>query len=139
MAGVAGYGMKLRRGGTAGTAVANVTNIRGPGWSVDALDVSAHDSANATREFVPGLIDPGEITVDFRFEADEATHDETAGGLLSDLKARTVTTWAIEWPTTPASFAYGSAFITNFEPDGPHDDVVGGSLTLKCTGAWTLA
>jgi predicted secreted protein len=138
MPGIHGFGSKLRRGGTAGTAVANVTSIRGPGLRVDTADVSAHDSPSAFEEAVAGIIRSGEVTLDINFEPDDVTHDETSGGLASDLKARTSQSWAIEYPTSPATFITFTAFVTGLEPAAPFDDKISATVTLKPTGVVTV-
>lgn len=139
MSGTHGFGTKLRRGGTAGTAVANVTSVRGPGWRTDTADVSAHDSSSAHEEAVVGIIRTGEVTLDINWGPDEVTHDETAGGLLADLKARTSQSWAIEYPTSPATFITFTGYVTGYEPTAPYDDKLTATVTLKPTGAITLA
>jgi len=139
MAGIVGFGAKLRRGGTAGTAVANITNIRGPGLKADTIDLSAHDSASAYRDKGAGLLDAGQVTLDINFDPNAATHKNAAGGLRDDFEGRAAVSWAIEYPTTPAAFDVFSAFVVGFEPDAPHDDKVTATVTLEITGAPTLA
>lgn len=139
MAGTHGFGSKLRRGGTAGTAIANITSIRGPGMRADTADVTAHDSTGAWEEAVVGVLRSGEVTLDLNWQPDAATHDETSGGLLADYKARTSVAWAIEYPTSPATFITFTGYVTGYEPTAPDDDKLTATVTLKPTGAITLA
>jgi hypothetical protein len=139
MAGIPATGTSLKRGGTAGTAVANVTSIEGPGLDSDVIDVSAHDSASAFRDKVIGLLDAGEITLRLNFDPANATHKDAAGGLLNDYRTRTSQTWALVFPTTPAVNWTFTAYVKAFNPSLPHDDKAEASATLVITGAPTLA
>ena len=78
MPGVSAFGTTLKIGGTAGTAVVGVTSIEGPGWSVDTLDVTSHDSASAYREVAASFIDAGEVTLRLNYDPATATHKNTA-------------------------------------------------------------
>lgn len=139
MAGLVATGTKLRRGGTAGTAVANVTSIEGPGLDADVIDLSAHDSGNAFRDKAIGLLDAGEITLRLNFDPANATHKDAAGGLLNDFRTRTSATWALEFPTSPAVFWTFTAYVKSVNPSLPHDDKAEASATLVISGAPTLA
>ena len=135
MAGVSAFGTTLKMGGTAGTAVANVTNIEGPGWSTEFLDTTAHDSSGAYREIVPSFIDAGEVTVTINYDPNSATHKNVVGGYQQT--QRTKITYAIGWPTTPASGFTFAAYVTGFQPSSPHDGKLEASVTLKIDGAVT--
>lgn len=139
MSGVAAFGTKLRRGGTAGTVVANVTNIRGPNISLSTIDLGAHDSANSYVEKAVGRIDPGEVTIEINFDPSNATHKNATGGLRKDLADRASQSWAIEYPTTPASFDVFTAYVSGFEMSAPFDDKLSATVTLLISGAPTLA
>ncbi len=83
------------------------------------------------RQFIQGLRDGGEISIEGNYDYDQATvvvtafNDDTAGG---------VKVCQIEYPTTPARFLDFSAVVTAFEPSAPHDDKIPYSATLKITG-----
>lgn len=128
MAGIDGFGTILaRESATPGTyvAIANVSNISGPGLTRETIDVSAHDSPDATREFVGGLKDPGEVSADLNF--DPAAHDT----LIDDLDEQEHN-YRITWPEgTTWTFA---AILTGFEPGAPIDDKLSASVTWKVSG-----
>lgn len=137
MAGINGFGTSFERGDGADpevfTAIAEPTNISGPGITREALDVTSHQSPNAYMEFVGGLKDPGEVTVDVRY--DPAEHDS----LLADFEDPEPRNYRIVWPdpaTTTWTFA---AIMTGFEPEGPYDDALSASLTFKVTSKPTLS
>ena len=132
----AAFGIALQR---AGTEIVGVTNISGPGLSLDTEDVTSHDSTEGWEEVVATILRSGEITLDIVYDPATATHKNLVGGLLYDLAQRTkVTTYTLVFPdATTWTFANG-VYVTGFEPTGP----VGGALTatvrLKITGKPTL-
>lgn len=139
MAGNVAFGTQLKLGGTAGTVIVNVTNIQGPGMSAESIDMSAHDSASAWREFATSLLDAGELTLDLNWDPNAATHKNSAGGLLKQFTDRATSTYALIFPTSPAVTWTFSAHVRNFAPQAPFDDKLSAQVTLKLTGAPTLA
>lgn len=139
MANYDAFGTKLKRGGTGGTAIAQVTNIGGPGMSVETYDVTSHDSTGKWREFVSGLKDGGEISLDLNFDPANATQKAAAGGALFDMTAGTATNYALVFPDSATTSWTFNAFVTAFEPTAPHDGKLTATCTLKITGAPTLA
>lgn len=133
------FGTKLKRGGTAGTAIAQVTNISGPGLTAETLDFTSHDSTAGWREFGQGLKDGGEITLDLNFDPAAATHKNASGGLLYDFEAGTATTYALVFPDSATTVWSFSAIVTGFEPAAPMDGKLSASATLKVSGQPTLA
>lgn len=133
----AGLGTTLKRGGTGGTAIAQISNISGPGLSLDTEDVTTHDSSGGWEEVVATILRSGEVTVDIVYDPAAATHKNAAGGLLADLISRTAQTYAITFPGA-VSWSF-SAFVTGFEPSAPHDGSLTASVKFKVTGAPTLA
>ena len=134
MAKYAAYGTTLARGAT---PIVGITNISGPGLSLDTEDVTTHDSTNAWEEVVGTILRSGEITLDIIYDPSAATHKDAAGGLVNDLTLRTATTYTITFPDAVAwSF---SAFVTGFEPSAPHDGALTASVKMKLTGEPTLA
>jgi hypothetical protein len=135
VSGLDGFGTTLSRGdgdptAEVFTALAGVTSISGPGISREVLDVTAHDSPNAYREFRGGIKDPGELSVDVNYQPQ--VHDVFVGD-LDDLDPRNYklgfpdgTVWAFP------------AILTGFEPSVPFDDKLSASLTLKISGKPTI-
>jgi len=137
---VAAIGTQLKMGDGAAsevfTKIAEVRSIQGPTSTFDVLDATSHDSLNNTREFVAGLIDPGELTFEVLFDPGAVTHDATTG-LIAKHQARTETNFQLLFlDSTLVTFA---ALVTNFEPSEPHDDLQVASVTLKITGTITWA
>lgn len=105
-----------------------VTGITPPNLSRDSVDVSHMQSPNRHREFIPGMIDPGEVTIEFNLIPGGTTHAEILGELenVNPMSRRVV-------------FSNGSifefiAFVTNVEFEMPIDDKMMGTATFKVTG-----
>lgn len=126
------YGSILKRGAT---TIAGVRTISGPSLSLDTVDVTTHDSPNAWREFIATLIDAGEVTLDIVWDPD----DTTQISLRTDLIARTAVGYSVTMPdATPQVWSF-SGFVTAYQPNAPVDGELSASVTIKITGAVTIA
>ena len=123
------------------TTIGGVTNVAGPGFSLDTIDVTAHDSPGAFEESIATIIRQGEVTVDINYDPNDPTHsaDPAGEGLVQALVDRAVKNFQLIWPVTPAVQWNFQALVTGFEPSAPYDDKLGASVTLKVTGQPTLA
>ena len=135
MAKYSAYGTKLLRGAT---QIAQVTSISGPGLSLDTADVTTHDGSG-WEDVVATILRSGEVTLEIVYDPGEATHKNASGGLLYDLIHRASTTYTLTFPSTPAVSWSFTAYVTNFEPDMPVDAPMTASVSLKLTGAPTIA
>lgn len=135
MAGLDAFGTQLQRGdGEASetfTAIANITEISPPAIERETLDVTAHDSPDAWREFLGGLKDGGEVSTDVNYDPRE--HDT----LTEDFEDTDPRNYKIVWPGTLGSVDF-TAILTGFEPGAPHDDKLSASLTWKVSGKPTF-
>ena len=72
--GIAAYDSYLYSGAyvagalAATTKVAEVVNISGPNIETEDIDITSMDSSSGFRDFIPGLIDGGEISVDLVYD-----------------------------------------------------------------------
>lgn len=136
MAGLDAFGTQLQRGDGATpsenfTPIANVTDITPPALERETLDVTAHDSPDAWRQFIGGLKDGGEVSVDVNYDPRE--HD----GIIDDFADAAPRNYKIVWPGTLGEWAF-TALLTGFEPEAPHDDKLAASLTFKVSGKPTI-
>jgi hypothetical protein len=130
------YGTQLKRGAT---AIAQITNISGPGLSLDMEDVTSHDSTGAWEEVVGTILRSGEITVDLVYDPANATHKYAATGLLYDMVLRTATTYSIVFPDAALTTWTFTAFVVGFEPSADVKGALTATAKLKITGSPTLA
>lgn len=132
MAGIDAFGTVLGLGNGDGppetfTPVAEVTNIDVLDVKVDTNDVSSHDSAGQWREFIPGMKDAGELSMDLNY--DPALHGTlwTAVGVEKN--------WQITLTDGGAATVAFAAIVTGFKAQAPFDDKLAASITIKVTGA----
>lgn len=120
------------------TDVANISNIGGPSESLDPVDVTTHDSPKAFREFVAGVADAGEVTLDLVYDEAEATQGETSG-LIYQLEERLVKAFQITTTGTTKKLLKFKALVTAFEPTWDFDGAQTASVTLKISSFITWA
>jgi predicted secreted protein len=139
MSGRDGFGTLFKRGNGAGpevfTTIANVTNIGGPSRSRETIDVTSHDSPGGWMEFVGGLKDGGELSIDINYDPAELTHD-----LDDDFDDAAPRNYQIViLPDTADEYTWTIAGVmTGLEDEFPYDDKMGRSLTIKVSGKPTL-
>jgi hypothetical protein len=135
------YGTQLQMSDGAGTpvftAIAGLTNIEGPGISVESHDSTAHDSANAAREKLPGLFDAGQVSIEGYYDPSSATHDSTTG-IVFVARSRLIRAFKIIDVDTGASTTAFNGFFVSFNPTRPFDGLMGFSATLEITGLPTF-
>lgn len=131
MAGLDAFGTQLQRSDMAGsptfTAIANVTDITPPALERETLDVTTHGSPDAWREFIGGLKDGGEVSIDINY--DPRLHDS----IVDDLSDEEPRDYKVVWPGTLGDWEF-KAVMTGFEPEAPHDDKLAASATFKVSG-----
>jgi predicted secreted protein len=136
------FGTQLRMGDGGNpetfTQIANVRNISGPGFSLDTVDVTSHDSVDGWEEHIPTFLRSGEITLDILYVPTEDTHDAGAG-LLKRMVDKTKTNFRLVFPDASATTWTFAAYVVGFEPSAPHDDALTASVRVKPTGKPTLA
>ncbi|MDP2363717.1 MAG: phage tail tube protein [Ignavibacteria bacterium] len=132
--GVAGFGTKL----TWNTVnLAELTNISGPSETMDTIDVSSHDSADRYKEFVAGLRDGGDISLEGNFIKGDTTGQVA---MYADFQAGTKRAWIVKMPGWAAGKPQiaGDGFITAFAISYPYEDKISFTATIKLTGKPTL-
>lgn len=117
--------------GTSGGAfstVGELLSLSGPGIARDTIDATHSASPERWREFISGLKDAGEISLEVNFVPGNAT--TTAA--LSDINTDTAGYYKLTFPdATEWAFA---AFMTGVEVSDPIDDKMTATFTLKLTG-----
>lgn len=132
MAGLDAFGIALKRSDMATptatfSTIGNVTNVSGPEIERETYDVTAHDSLNGWREFVGGLKDGGEITLDLNY--DPRKHDV----LVADFEDAAPRDYKLTFPGTLGEWAL-KLILTGFSQESPTDDKMSGSLKFKVSG-----
>jgi predicted secreted protein len=137
MSGMDGFGVQLKRGDGGGPevfdALADITNVSGPGLSRETLDVTSHGSPDGWMEFIGGLKDGGEVSADINYQP--AMHDF----LIEDFEDSAPRNYQIVFPDDDQTTWTIKAILTGFEPEMPYDDKAAASLTFKVSGKPTLS
>lgn len=134
MAGKVAQGTLLQRESSLGsgsfTTVANVKSWDGPSTENPEIDVTTLSSI--AKEFVGGLVDFGDLSMELNFDPNNATHQQ----IFADMEASppTVTGWRISFVNPTINFKW-SAFVKSFSISGEVDNIISGSLTLRLSGA----
>ncbi len=143
---IAAYGSLFKRGASdSGTTpqtyvtVGEVKNMSGPGREVSTLDVTTHSSAaqGPYREFIPSLIDAGEIEIEMNYVPTDSTHQ----GLQADLLNRTKRDFRITTAPNAAGASQNIDFVgyvTGMPHEFPTDEVMSASVKIKISGPVTF-
>ncbi|MGE5619533.1 MAG: phage tail tube protein [Sphingomonadaceae bacterium] len=121
------------------TTIAEVTNIQGPGLSMDTVDATSHDSPSYHEEIIAGIKRSGEVTFSINFVPTHATHNPSTG-LLRDWANRTKRNFKLVFPDVGNTTWTFAAFVTGFQPTAPAgSEKLTADVTLKVASAPTLA
>lgn len=141
MSGRDGFGTQFRRAttltpGNVFETIANVTNIGGPERTRETIDVTSHDSPSGYMEFIGGLKDGGEISLDINYDPAEVTHDLDDD--FDDTEPRNYQ--IVILPDTADEYTWTiKGIMTTLGDEFPYDDKMARSMTVKVTGKPTLA
>jgi hypothetical protein len=128
-----GYHSRIEFETAAGTDafvdLAEVTDITPPADSVDVVDVTHGASPDSTREAIPGLTDPGEISLEMNFipGANGDAYIRAWRAARDRRKVRITFPNDIIWTFT--------AFVTGYTPATPNEDKLTATLTCKVSGS----
>lgn len=111
------------------TTIGEQADVTPPGVSVDSIDATHEESPGSTREFIPGLIDSGEVSAEIHYVPTGTAEEQLYAMLGTTQLCRNV------FPS--GAYAEYSAFITSMEPETPIDDKMVMSVTMKVTGQVT--
>lgn len=100
------------------------------------VDSTTLGTADFYKEFIPGLIDPGDVDIEGLFRPDDA------GTILlkTDMEARTSQTFTIAFPTALSTTTWtGTAYITAFSAgDATPEGIIPFKATMSIVGKPTL-
>ncbi|WP_406871623.1 phage tail tube protein [Aminobacter sp. P9b] len=109
--------------------LAEVFDITPPNDTVDEIDATHMQSPNRTREFIPGLIDPGEASFEMNFVPGSASDLKVAALKVAGARVKCRITF-------PNSVAWVfSGWISSYEPAVPTDDKMTATVTWRVTGS----
>lgn len=132
---ITGYDTAFAIDDGAGTfnELAELIDIKPPNQQSDDVEVTNYKSPNRTKEYIPGLIEPGEMTFDINWIPSDAT-DQIIQALKTSGAVRAM---KITWPNG-VTWSW-DGYIKGFEPTAPLNDRMTGTVTVKVSGATTIA
>ena len=107
-----------------------ITSITPPGFSRDAIDATHTDSPDTFREYIAGLMDAGEVQIEFNFVP--ASSDPLVTALTAGLQ-----NYQITFPND-VTWTFG-AICTGYSPSAPVEGKMTANATFKVSGKPTLA
>lgn len=109
--------------------LAEVYDITPPNDTVDEIDATHMQSPNRTREFIPGLIDPGEASFEMNFVPGSASDLKIAALKVAGARVKCRITFpnAVTWVF--------SGWVSGYEPAVPTDDKMTATVTWRVTGS----
>ncbi|MGE4339150.1 MAG: phage tail tube protein [Pigmentiphaga sp.] len=131
-----GYGSRFevsQDNGATWFEVAEVFDITPPSDTVDMIDATHMQSPDRTREFIPGLIDPGEASFEMNF-----LPGSTSDAKIREIKASLARVRCrLTFPNN-ATWTF-SAQVSGYEPAVPNDDKMTATVTFRVTGSYVPA
>lgn len=130
-------------GGTSYAAVGQLKDIQVISASRSSFDTTDHDSVGYYREFVPGMVDPGELTFTIGFDYQNTTHTGGTGtGLLGDLEQYgcDIPTWKVVLDHCGGTATWTfDGFVSGFTVNHPVEGEVTADVTVKVSGKPSLS
>lgn len=110
--------------------IAEVVSVKPPSLSRDNVDATHSQSPEKWREYIPGLRDGGEVTLEVNFIPSGLGTQQILSTFNSDDQVLS----RVTFPDSPPTVWQFSSFITQFEPDAPFDDKMSATVTFKLSG-----
>lgn len=116
--------------------IGQIINVSGPSGSAPSIDVT-HLGSGA-REFIMGLRNEGELSIDVIFDPSDAGQFQ----LWTDRNARTKKGWVLKmstYGTGNVQYIRSKGYLTGYNITNNIDDVMRASLTVLISSAVTLS
>jgi len=130
---ISGVGTIIQKwgiGSSAWSAIAEVTNISGPGMTRDLIEVTSLDSTGGYREFIAGFRDGGNVVLSMNYT--RASLDE----FLADFESDVIQNYEIVLPDgTSIEF---EGYVQEFPLTIPTDAQITLEATIKVSGQPTI-
>ncbi len=111
---------------------AEITSITPPGYSREAIDATHMASDDSYKEYIAGLMDAGEVSMDLNYVAD------TADAFIAAIEAGK-RNYQVILPGDPDVTFTFAAICTAYQPTAPVDGKMTASATFKVSGKPTLS
>lgn len=115
------------------TAIGSLTSIGGVELSADTIETTSLDSKDGFREFIQGLKDGGDVSLEGGLDKAATANQNT---IYTAFTTGEIQKCAIEFPDG-SKWAF-DGIVTGVSTSADLEDLVGFSATLKVTGAPTF-
>lgn len=139
-----GFGALLMKGNGASpeefVAVMGIKSITGPNLQRTTHDTTDMQSPSGFREFIGGLIDPGEVTFEANLLPNDATQNQEDGGFMAEFDKSSCNSrgnWRVSFPICegePAGYLGFAGIVTGQAMQLPLDDLMSFNGTIKVSG-----
>lgn len=117
------------------TELGEVTNFEPPSDTIDQIDVTHMRSPNRRREFIQGLTDGGNCTVEMNFVPGSTT-DQL---IRSIIDAAVNILCRVTWPGSPTVVWTFEASTESYTISAAPDDKLSATWQMKTSGATTIS
>jgi hypothetical protein len=116
------------------TKAAEVVKIDISGAKADLADVTNMDSTSSFKEFLPTLLDAGEVKLDLNLINTDAIQND----FVADFNNQTLLYWRIQFPNARGKFEF-QGYVTQNDVSAEITKQTMRSVTVKITGpnTWT--
>lgn len=104
--------------------ISNITAINPDGITRESIDVTDLDATNGAMEFIPGLIDAGQVNLELNYTK---ANNSTIQGYMRQPK-----TWLITFPDA-STFGFDGT-MTGLQNTVHHDSHITSTASIKVTG-----
>lgn len=126
-----GYGAVLQVTTTTGdAAIGQVLSLSGPGVDFPEVDTTTMDSSSNYRTSVPGLGNPGDVTISLMYDPGSVPHKR----LAYYMGQRSTKAFKLYHGTTAADEDAFSAWVKSLGREIPMDNMITADITLHVTG-----
>ena len=119
-----------------GTAIADIVSISAPSVSIATIDTSS--IADIYRTFLGGTIDSGEMSLEVQYDPNSTSGAELEATWKATAGAAPTAKECIITFSDSSTYTF-DAILTGMQVTAAMDSVVTASVTLKVTGAITVA
>lgn len=112
------------------TTIPEVMHITGPSTKFDLLDVTSHDSDGAFREYIPGLLDGDQISIDINWRPSNTVHKS----LRLDSVNQTLRSVQIVFPDTGENTVQSNTYVQELTPKADIGTPMSAAVKFKVTG-----
>ncbi len=126
------YGLTFATSGS----IVGITNLDGPNVDRDMIEITNLSSTGQAKEFLAGLIDAGEVSIDVSYQPQNSTHKAILTALVAASQA--AATYTITLTDSGASTIAQSMFVKSFKLKGAVADKLAATFTFKGTGVVTF-